>query len=431
MFGTTQIVVVDDSEADLRALITGLNRLGAACLGIHYSNVPSAMTVMPCHHVRAVITDLNLLGIPPGTNMRQLFAAVAEVLQKIQPRGPYLLVAWTRLPNEAKDLQTYLDANLTDAAKPIDVVPLAKEFYIDDDGNVIDIESLVAAIDKLSAKIPTFAALCDWELAVLRAAGETLTTILELGKDVKTGKQQRKDITRLLAAMAGSSVGARNVGASPFRAVSDALMPILADQMTATHTRGKRAQVWREAVTFVGRPDVLADEAVRLNRAFHVADDVGMNQGAERGAVIPLPYSMSGANFVRRFGMPELQASRELFRCQHFLPDDSRNVWVLVQAQAACDYAQRVRGPLPFYLALDIESTSLNKDTPPQFLWRSPRFAFNGSVRELQVNTRIQVPMVEPEARLQRPLYRLREQLLAQLLHCAQANNSRPGIASF
>ena len=73
MFGVTQIVAIDDSKDDLRALVRGLNLLGSACLGIHYSNVPGDMTIVPCPQVRVVITDLNLLGLPPGSNYRPLF----------------------------------------------------------------------------------------------------------------------------------------------------------------------------------------------------------------------------------------------------------------------------------------------------------------------------------------------------------------------
>ena len=55
----------------------------------------------------------------------------------------------------------------------------------------------------------------------------------------------------------------------------------------------------------------------------------------------------------------------------------------------------------------------------------------DNSIRELQVNTRVQVPMSEASAKACKPLYRLREQLLADLLHRAQTNNARPGIIAF
>lgn len=431
MFGVTQVVVVDDSADDLNALIGGLSRLGAACLGIKYSNVPGEMSIVPCPYVRLVITDLNLLDQGVQTDLRSLFGAVAAVLRDIAPQGPYLLVVWTRIDQEAGDLRIQLEEQLNDVAKPFDVVALKKANYIDTAGNVTDLEGLVEAIRNLAAPVPAMAALCDWEQKILHAAGETLTSVSMLGVQNKTGELQRKDIPRLLSAMAINSVGEQNVVASPFRAVNEALMPILQDRMADQDVEENLLQIWLDATNPVADPKVDAGEAAELNRAFHIAEDNSANKGAERGAVIPLPQSMSGAKFECNFGITESQASQKLFRCQEFAPGGNASRWVLVQAQAACDYAQKNPGPLPFYLGIDVERSSINKGSAPQSLWQSPQFTMRNSVRQLQVNTRIQVSLVEAVAKEQVPLYRLRDQLLSQLLHHAQANSARPGIISF
>ena len=432
MFGVTQIVAIDDSEGDLRALVRGLNQLGSACLGIHYSNAPGDMTVVPCPHVRVVITDLNLLGLPPGSNYRPLFAAVATVLRQIRPRGPYLLVAWTRLDKEAEDLKAYLEDNLNDVTKPFNVTALEKALYIDEQGNVIDLEGLMTAIENVMASVPALGTLCDWERQILQATGETLTEVSMLGRPSKSGAEQRQDLPRLLTTIVRNSVGIKQVAAHPFRAVTEALMPILMDRVSGLYDQAASQETWSSALSYQGKPNVETGEAALLNKVFHFAEDIGLNQGAERGAVIPLPERLSGANFEGMFGMPELDPSHSLFRCKDFRANSDRNRWVLVQAQAACDFAQKNPGPIPFYLAMEIEESAINSgDKPPQSLWMSPKFLSIGSIRQLQVNTRIQLPLVEAEARLQPPSYRIREQLLAQLLHFAQGNSARPGIVSF
>ena len=253
-----------------------------------------------------------------------------------------------------------------------------------------------------------------------------------LGSLSKSGTEQQQDVPRLLATLAGNSVGAKQVAAHPFRAVTEALMPILLDRVSGPHNDGASQEAWHAAVSYPGKPNVDANEAALLNRVFHFAEDIGISQGAERGAVIPLPQRLSGASFEDTFGMPEKEASRRLFRCKNFCTNSDEIKWVLVQAQAACDYAQKNPGPLPYYIGMDIEESAINSsDPPPQSLWMSPKFYLRGSIRHLQVNTRIQLPLVEAEARLQTPLYRIREQLLAQLLHRAQGNSARPGIISF
>lgn len=333
---------------------------------------------------------------------------------------------------EAEDLKTYLENNLNDVAKPFNVAALEKALYIDEDGNVIDLEGLVTAIENVAASVPALEALCDWEGQIQRATAGTLTEVSMLGIPSKSGTKQQQDLPRLLATLARNSVGMKQVESHPFRAVTEALIPILMDRISCLSHEDASQEAWRSAISYDGKHNVEAGEAALLNKVFHFTEDIGLNQGAERGAVIPLPERLSGANFEDTFGMPELEASRKLFRCKDFLANKDKNMWVLVQAQAACDYAQKSPGPLPFYLAMDIEEHAINSgDKPPQSLWMSPKFHLSDSIRQLQVNTRIQAPLVEAEARLQTPLYRIREQLLAQLLHHAQGNSARPGIISF
>ncbi len=328
----------------------------------------------------------------------------------------------------------YLEDNLNDVAKPFNVAALEKDLYLDDQGNVTDLEGLVTAIENVMASVPALETLCDWERHILQATGETLTEVSLLGSRSKSGAEQQQDLPRLLATLARNSVGIQQVEAHPFRAVTEALMPILMDRVSGLYHEGTAQEPWRSAVSYPGKPNsnVEAHEAALLNKVFHFAEDIGLNKGAERGAVIPLPDRLSGEHFEATFGMPELDASRRLFRCKDFCPNSDKNGWVLVQAQAACDYAQKNPGPLPFYLAMDLKEHAINSgDPPPQSLWMSPKFHMNGSIRQLQVNTRIQSPLVEAEARLLTPLYRMREQLLAQLLHLVQGNSARPGIISF
>ena len=431
MFGVPQVVVVDDSSRDLEALISALTQLGSACLGIEYSNIPGEMSIVPCPFARVVVTDLNLLKQPVGSDLRPLFGAVAGVLRDIAPQGPYLLVAWTRLDQEATDLRLQLEEQLVGVAKPFDVIALKKAEFIDLDGNVIDPGGLMRAIENLASSVPAMAILCDWEQRILRAAGDTLASVSMLGDENKPGELQRKDLPRLLSAMAVNSVGEQNVDADPFRAVNEALMPMLQDRIASQDVHNDLDQVWPDAAEGRGAHHFSAGEAAELNRAFHIADDIGALKGAERGAVIPLPKSMRGPSFEPHFGISETQASQKLFRCKNFAPGSGPSRWVLIQCQAACDYAQKNPGPLPFLLGMDIEQSAIDKNRAPQSLWQSPAFTRAASIRQLQVNTRIQVPLVGEVAREQSPLYRLRDQLLGQLLHHAQINNARPGIVSF
>ena len=432
MLGITRIVAVDDSRADLDALITGLNHAGAACLGVQYTGDLDAMGLVACPHARMVFMDVNLPGGPSSSSPEQWFAIIGALLTRIKPAGPYLLVVWTRLSEQAAELQGFLDERLSDTAKPFAILPLPKELYIDENGGVTDLPGLIQAIRDFTETVPTLAALSDWEEKVSSAAAETLTSVMTLGTPGKKSEEQQNDVARIMVAMAVEAVGQQNVGANPFRAVNEALLPVLADHVASTQIGGISENVWQQVISSSGTTNSInAPEAALLNRVFHIAEDTGTDRGAERGAVIPLPCGMSGDQFEVTFGIPENDAAERLFRCQNFQAGSEHCRWVLVQAQAACDYAQRRPGPLPFYLGMDVAENSISSNRAPQALWRSPAFDLVGSVRQLQVNTRVQIPLSGEVARSHEPMYRLREQLLAELLHHAQTNNARPGIVSF
>ena len=100
--------------------------------------------------------------------------------------------------------------------------------------------------------------------------------------------------------------------------------------------------------------------------------------------------------FSDEFGLDEKEAAKDQFRCKDFDPTDGRFRWVLVQAQAACDYVQRHPGSLPCYLGLDLPSAHRRSKTPPESLWSSPVFEFDGSNRLLHVNAGF--PVLAPAA---------------------------------
>ena len=431
MFDITRIVAVDDDKEHLDALVTGLHSSSFPCLGLHYQSVPTQTNIAPCPYVRIAFMDVNLLGLPQSSSP-QNFGAIGDLLRNIAPKGPYLLVLWTTTPEDRAEVRRFLDERLNDTAKPFDVVAFDKADYGIAEGLVPDLPKLTQDIRGLTEDAPSLAVLTEWEEKVWSAAAETLSSITMLGSADKTGGEQQDDITKIMYAMAVEAVGQPNVAANPFRAVNEALLPVLADHVAASEIDDGSVNLWQQVVNNGNVGQSINDqEAALLNRVFHIASDIGANQGAERGAVIPLPRTMSGNLFEDTFGISEVSAAERLFRCRDFRVGGDQCRWVLVQVQAACDYAQRQPGPLPFFLGMEIIESSISNNSPPQALWRSPKFENDSSIRELQVNTRVQIPMSAAAARAYRPLYRLREQLLADLLHRAQTNNVRPGIISF
>lgn len=126
-----------------------------------------------------------------------------------------------------------------------------------------------------------------------------------------------------------------------------------------------------------------------------------------------------------------MTAADRQFRCRGFSTDGGRCRWVLVQAQAACDYAQSRAGPVPCYLGLEMPFPARRSGTPPAALWLSPALDVDGAVRQLRVSATFPVSVGPAEFDRQTPIYRLREQILNDLIYHLHSHGARPGFLSF
>ena len=107
-------------------------------------------------------------------------------------------------------------------------------------------------------------------------------------------------------------------------------------------------------------------------------------------------------------------------------------IYVASQSPALCNYAQKQPGPLPYYLGLELnEEYKVKNKSSPDALWTSPSFESDGTSFLLHVNARFQVSLPPAVATKEKPLYRLREQLLNDLIYQAHSYSARPGKIEF
>ena len=428
MLPTPRVVAIDDKSEHLERLTQGLNRYGTACLPIHFTG--ETAEIPPCPHVRVIFADLHLIVGTPGDHARD-FSMIGSLLEDtIKPSGPYFIVLWTMYPEQAGRLLVFLKDRLQDVPKPFAVQALDKNDHLDPDGSVKSPESLVKAIRQLVAEQPQIGALLNWEERVLGAAADAVSSIMELAESAAEGMKPGEEVGRLLASLAVAAVGEEHAGEDRFRAVNEGLLPILGDRIASMRSREADSELWQAALGQVGARLSL-DEAARLNRLLHIAPSTPDGDGTERGAVIALPEEFSGEAFEKMFDLvPEEAAEKQFWRKQ---PQEDADPfqWVLVQTQAACDYAQTQPGPLPFHLGLRLPASVVRRERPPAALWRSPCFEHDGQAHFLHVNARFQVSLPGGKARQAPPLFRLREQLLNDLIYQIHGYGARPGIISF
>ena len=429
MFSSPRVIVVDDELDHLQGLARCLNRHSVACLGIHFTGDPSG--IKPCSDVRIIFADLHLVG--PASNPDTYFATIGGLLEEtIRPSGPYFIVLWTVYPDQASALLKFLEDRLQRVTKPFDIHPLEKNRYLDEKGQVRDEEALMAEIQAITERLPQIGALFNWERRVLEATGKTLASVLELASTEEVDKRA-SEVRRILANLASGAVGQSHVEEDRFRAVNDALLPVLADRIASLRKVDSDRDVWEKAFDpAVASQDLSVQVAARLNQLAHIdVTDVGRVKGSDPGAIVPLPESFR-KDFEDMFGIDEKEAAGTQFRCKGFDPQDGRFRWVLVQSQASCDHAQTQPGPLPYYLGLDFPHACVQRNrTSPEPLWESPVFQFDGEIRVLHVSARFPMGMSHVQAQRAMPIYRLREQILNHLIYRLHGHGARPGMISF
>lgn len=428
MLPAPRIISIDDQPKHLAGLTKGLNRYGVACLPIHFTadttNVPT------CPHVRVIFADLHLSGGPP-TDYAQDFSIIGGLIEDtIKPSGPYFIVLWTMYPEQANNLHDFLSQRLQGVTKPFAVEALDKSGHLDADGNLRSPATLVEAIQNAVSGQSSLRALLNWEDRTLHSVSATVSSVLKVAGSAPDSASGNEELGRVLASLAAASVGRGHVEEDRFRAVNEALLPILADRITVLRSRADEREIWetafRESDTSRGLSLI---EAARLNRLLHVAPSEDSGKWSERGAVIDLPKRFSGAKFKQRFGLEQEIAARKQFKARDFEDGSDRFRWVLVQAQAACDYAQMRLALVPLYLGLCLQASDVATAKPPASLWESPCFDLDGA-KHLHVNAGFQVSLPSTARLSEQPLFRLREQLLNELIYRLQSHTARPGIIS-
>jgi hypothetical protein len=298
-------------------------------------------------------------------------------------------------------------------------------------GAVKDPQTLVDAIDALIRDQPQLAALLRWEERVLEAAADTIAEILGMTASATDAIARSKELGRLLARLAVEAVGEGHVDRDRFGAVSEALFPILADRVAFLKTTEKDAEIWARAFDSKDANAAISlEEAAHLNRMLHIAE-AATTMASERGAVVPLPTAHGGEAFKQTFGMDSTEAALRQFGAKEFDTKAEQFRWMLVQTQAACDFAQRQPGPLPYFLALELPCGSVSSNKLPEAVWRSPPLHLRDAPRYLNVNCRFQFMLPPDEASKTQASYRLRDQLLSELVFTGHSYGARPGPIVF
>lgn len=436
MFTAPRFVVIDDDPNHLAAIANNVQRLGSACAQVVYSpEVDPPKELFSA--VRILFMDLQLRDRSASSDFKNHYAEIQRLLQHVieAPAGPYLLVLWTDSPDRADELLTYLEKNLFPDAphtRPVGIVPLSKNDFISAKTGAETSEGLLAAILELLEEQPAMSALLLWESEVVGAASLVLADIVTLAGELA----QEKALANLLRTICVSAVGGANVELNPRSSLQAALLPLLQDHLQNGEYQSESWSSFFDDAMDSGRT-LTKRQVTLLNTKFHVTRPDGSQPiaASEWGAISTLETNMDWGEFdlqsAEQFVQREVSRHVGNLSAEQIAGTDV----VQIRVGAACDYAQKASGPIPYVLAALLpgktDEVKRHKLASNATCWLSPEVDLGGGPVQIFVDPRF-VRVRGPASTAEfTPIARIKEQLLLALVATIGHHNMRPGITSF
>ena len=425
-----QIVIVDNNENHLRAIVDTFHNEGIACLGLHYDS-QVGLNADHFRGVRLLFCDLHL--IETATFGREHYGHMAQLLSdNASPDGgPFVLILWTDYDQQVNELIDYLDetTELPPHARPIAVGRLAKDKFLDpEERTVHDPDGLMAEIENAINMAPQLSALFSWEQDVQTATRSTLASVINLVPETdRTSDRFPTEVDIVLSRLAIAAVGDQNVSKDPRAALNACLAPILADCI-AGQSMVHDVGLWQRAITHGEVPPLPPAQSGLVNRMLHIAlPHTGTILPTDWGAFVEFPLNWDDDDAVKsRFGLTggELLGSHFKVQPDHY-PDCRPG---LLRIGAPCDYAQNKSGPVTYLLTLEVPHTVRFTGKSPGAIWESPCLSLDGvAAHRLLASSMFPWTTNPSDTACWRVLYRVREQLLMQLVHSFGMYSTRPG----
>lgn len=427
MFTPARFIVVDNEPTHMEAICAAMQALGTPCLGIHYKGP----ALDPAHFqgVRVLLLDLHLISGAAATDDKAHFGLIASLLEDNlhEDGGPFVIILWTQHPQKAAELKVFLDERLGKPhARPLAVIPMDKAKYIPATQTAVsDPAKLRDDLDELVLSNPQIRAILSWEAEVHAAASRTLASLLRLVPDADRGTDKFSEaLDRMLSLLAKAAVGEENVERDVRGAINAVLTPIVSDRLHAMNDESTTA-LWNAAVTKYGEKVALGDDAAAaVNHMLHV--EATGSLPTSWGAVVECPPDwLANEVFAAKFGATFKQVYEKNFKLSD--ADIGACRPVLIRIGAACDYAQRKPGPIPYVFGIEVPLSRYPKSKLPEAVWTSPKFKLAGGVGQILASCLLLIALPEQEAGKLSIAYRFREQLLMELISKVSAHLARPG----
>lgn len=436
-----RVVAVDDNPEHLEILANGFDSLGGYCLGIEHDKVVERSGPFATG-VRLIFMDINLVPGAGTDRGARTFEPIVNAIQKIlhPDNGPYVLVTWTNTPDSHNELIEYLANTNNEMLQPCADCCLAKEEYLEDPSK------LISRLKNLNWEFPGFGLLVEWEMAVSAAADRSVTSVYDLSGT--HGRQADPKVANIAFNVGAAAVGHELANIQPFHSFSQGMSSVLSDRLDHEAPDAKNEKAWAE--TLSDSQDKLKNfvQKAKLNSFFNVAE-TPLGPASTPGMVYQIPDKD-----ILPFLRPLFKSSKEAILGKEFLPlkevqgnaDEIANAckWRFVRLGAPCDFANAKNKVAEGHLSIEVPDDCFSythlanknrsfRDVPHNWEWlfQTPPFFTGNGPRVLVVNLRFRIAFPISKLKELVAVYRLKNELSAEIATHSANFSTRPGISEF
>lgn len=463
-----RVVAIDNKRSELENIRDGLLQAGIPCVPLLYDSTEGLITPngLKTEHVRYIFLDLNLKDTDEHDPVK-FIDPISETLKKLHVLGAYVIIFWTSYPKTVEKVMALLKERCPDITLPFffdtmdkNVLRLPKNPEEDDQGYAEKIElfnqKLAELVETLVKKISgntMFSALLAWENKVSEAASKSVKTLHDtIRAPQKTGTaQDEKDFCRLLKKLATVAWGDESSKGDWGRSVASGLSPFLSDNLDYSMSTDNNYRIlWEKAL------DMNVAARLPKNVCPHLLNtacalDTTCNVKEAHGVWLEFKLTIC-PEFISTFGDSGRSFVGEFINTKKLdelcVEYEQRVKLGILDITRPCDYVNRKHGLRRFVLGTIIPDDLSEyiewdkKDSPHKkhdAIYRFPdvSLAWDGeSIKSIiQVNFKyvLSIPdnslLVDDSVVFAR--FRVRKQILTDIISKFGAHTTSPGILSF
>lgn len=467
------VVLVDNLQDELDKLSQGFAMAGIPCIPIKYENTADRTGIdyidIDTKDVRVIATDINLLDQTSTLDAKSVYENIGNVIKKISPKGPYCLIFWSQhggeLPSQIINLiEERMGAEIN---PPLAWGALDKSDFraSDNSQSAPDPNSLLDII----RKVPVFESLLEWENRISTASSDTLFNLYSLAQDSNSAawnaNSTHENLCKLLTHIAHEAVGIDNVLKKPNHAIESGLLSVLGDRLASYSYKSNKKldEMWVKSLSNLGVKNVLPAltdfECSRLNTFYNIDEKIRDSSKTERGVFLSVPddlFSNKPRVRVKRVGekfksWPDKKKKKMCFfgefdsskilkeefsfgkqPLQEHIINNTRFGWL--EIGAVCDHAQRKNRMHKYILGaltLAPEDMSTKGNVKHNGVRKLPDVLLDGERYIFQISFRYHISGHSNSKQLGKPMFRVKDSLLNEILFNWSNQSVRPGITEF